>query len=104
MLHKWLIWLRQAILAKSDLDCDLPEGRRANGNIVAGIGDQRQGGAAQVCVIHKEPQQGVGIQQHPHRMYSLKSCRWSSSSAKISSWPFAVPGWRGLRPAACCLM
>ena len=58
--------------------------------------------AAQPRIVQQEPEQGVGVEQHPHCMYSWKSLRCSSSSWRMISFPLPLPGVLGLRGAAPC--
>src|SRR5438128_2938791 len=90
------------VFTNGNLDCNFPIRSGADFNVVCGVGNQGFGLRAQFWIIEHKPEQGLCIKQQPHGMYSLKSCRCSSSSARIISLPLALPGSRGCRAALGC--
>ena len=48
------------------LDCDLPDGRRADERLMGGVGDRRARLFAQLTVVRQPPKQDVGIEEQPH--------------------------------------
>src|SRR5208337_347214 len=85
----------QRILPEADLDCDFPITRGADVLMVERVGDEAQSGGTQSRVRQDEPEERMSIQEQSHSMYSWKSARWSSSSARMVRIPLAVPGWQG---------
>src|SRR5882724_2430120 len=96
-----MVGLGQSVLAVPDLDGDLPVGRRADLDIVCRVFDGRLRRGTQLRVVENEPEEGMGVEQEPHPMYSWKSLRCSSSSETMVSMPLALPGFRGWRFAFC---
>src|SRR5262252_4351934 len=100
-LDKYVIGFRQFIFAKTDFDSDLPICRRAYLDVVCWVNDEIFGCWTQLWIIQKEPQKRMRVEQQPHGMYSLKSSRCVSSSVRMTSFPLALPGRRGLRMGRC---
>jgi len=86
---------RQRVLAEADLDRDLPLACRAQQQFISRIRHQCRRVAVQPRIVEGELMKRVRVEQQLHGMYSWKSARCSSSSARISSRPTALPGRRG---------
>src|ERR1700685_2710410 len=80
LLYEWGIWLGQGVLAEPDLDGNLPVSRRADLDIIPRIVDDCPGRRTQLRVVQNKPEEGMGVEQDPHPLYSSKSFKCSSSS------------------------
>src|SRR5262249_29634464 len=71
---------------------------RAEQEAVIRVGEQRSCCGTELGRSPNEPQEGMGVEQKPHSMYSRKSSSGASkSSAMRRILPLALPGWRGSR-------
>src|SRR4051812_14309057 len=82
-------------LLQADLDGDLPAGRHADELPVRRVFDQGLGGRGEVGVVAEEPQEGMGVQEQVHSMFSLNSSSGSSKSEAMRIFPLALPALHG---------
>ena len=92
--HELGVWLIQGPLPEVDLDGDFPVRRGADPNLVRHIVNRGAGDGGEFRVGVGVPDESVRVEEQPHRMYSSKSFRCSSSSSMISIIPFSSPGSR----------
>src|SRR5262249_37829093 len=81
----------QLVFADADFYGQLPVHRRGDQFGVCNVLNQTSSRRTELRVAEHKPEESVCVQEYSHDMYSAKSFRCSSSSARISRLPLQEP-------------